>query len=132
MTRYLLLLHSYGLVFVGRPLTRGRVCLLHMLLALASAVFLGSESLGTRDQICDFPFRRLLRLAGSRWKYSTPPSLGGLSSRLCPTYNPSARINKKHRSPIVVVIIWQRSLVTDSPLSNGSIRHNIFKIMTLV
>jgi hypothetical protein len=54
------------------PLTRGRVCLLYMLLALASAVFLGSESLGTRDhillsQIWDFPFRRLLRLAGSRY-----------------------------------------------------------------
>jgi hypothetical protein len=34
-------------------------------------------SLGTRDhillsQIWDFPFRRLLRLAGSRWRYSTP------------------------------------------------------------
>jgi hypothetical protein len=45
---------------------------------LASAVFLGSESLGTRDhtllsQIWDFHFRRLLRLAGSRWRYSTPP-----------------------------------------------------------
>jgi hypothetical protein len=43
------------------------------LLALASAVFLGSESLGTRDhillsQILNFPFRRLLRLAGSRWR----------------------------------------------------------------
>jgi hypothetical protein len=63
--------------FCGAPsLTRGRVCLLYMLLALASAVFLGSESLGTRDhillsQIRDFPFRRLLRLAGSRWRYST-------------------------------------------------------------
>jgi hypothetical protein len=32
----------------GAPsLTRGRVCLLYVLLALASAVFLGSESLGT-------------------------------------------------------------------------------------
>jgi hypothetical protein len=52
-----------------------------MLLVLASVVFLGSESLGTRDhillyQIWDFPFRRLLRLAGSRWRYSTPPSYG--------------------------------------------------------
>jgi hypothetical protein len=38
MTRYLLLFDSYGLVFVGAPsLTRGRVCLLYMLLALASA-----------------------------------------------------------------------------------------------
>jgi hypothetical protein len=39
---------------------RGRVYLLYMLLALASVVFLGSESLGTRDhillsQIWDFP-----------------------------------------------------------------------------
>jgi hypothetical protein len=55
MTRYLLLL---------------RVCLFYMLLGLASAVFLGSESLGTRvhillSQIWNFPFRRLLRLAKS-------------------------------------------------------------------
>jgi hypothetical protein len=68
--------------FCGAPsLTRGRVCLLYMLLVLASAVFLGSESLGTRDhillsQISDFPFRCLLRLAGSRWRYSTPPPHG--------------------------------------------------------
>jgi hypothetical protein len=37
--------------------------------------------LGSRDyillsQFWDFPFRRLLRLAGSRWKYSTPPPHG--------------------------------------------------------
>jgi hypothetical protein len=43
---------SYGLVFCGAPsLTRGRVCLLYMLLALANAVFLGSESIETRDHI---------------------------------------------------------------------------------
>jgi hypothetical protein len=30
---------------------RGRVCLLYMLLSLASAVFLGSEPLGTRNHI---------------------------------------------------------------------------------
>jgi hypothetical protein len=59
-------------LFCGAPsLTRGRICHLYMLLTLASAVFLGSESVGTRDhillsQIWDFPFRRLLRLAGSR------------------------------------------------------------------
>jgi hypothetical protein len=52
MTRYLLSFDSYGLVFCGAPsLTRGRVCLLYMLLALASAVFLGYKSLGTRDHI---------------------------------------------------------------------------------
>jgi hypothetical protein len=59
-------------------LTRGRVCRLQLLLALASEVIIGSESFGTRDhilpsQIRDFPFRRLLRLARLRWRYSTPP-----------------------------------------------------------
>jgi hypothetical protein len=58
--------------FCGAPsLTRGWVCLLYMLLAFASAVFLGSESVGARDHILESqiwasPFRRLLRLAGSR------------------------------------------------------------------
>jgi hypothetical protein len=55
--------------FCGAPsLTRGRVCLLYMLMALDSAIFFGSQSRGTRDhillsQIWDFSFRRLLRLA---------------------------------------------------------------------
>jgi hypothetical protein len=62
---------------VSPSLTRGRVCLLYMQLTLARVVFLGSEFLGTLDhillsQIWDFPFCRLLRLPGSRWKYSTP------------------------------------------------------------
>jgi hypothetical protein len=62
-------------------LTRGRICRLQMLLALASAVIFGSESSGNRDhillsQIWDFPFRRLLRLAGLRWRYSNPPPHG--------------------------------------------------------
>jgi hypothetical protein len=57
MTRHLLFLDSYSLVFVGRT----QVCLLYMLLAFASTVFLGYESLGTRDhillsQIRDFHF----------------------------------------------------------------------------
>jgi hypothetical protein len=62
---------------VGRHLWRedGSVLCI-ILLALASVVFLGSESLWTHNhillsQIRDFPFRRLLRLAGSRWRYST-------------------------------------------------------------
>jgi hypothetical protein len=41
MTRYLLLFDSYGLVLCGT----------YMLLVLASAVFLRSESLGTHDHI---------------------------------------------------------------------------------
>jgi hypothetical protein len=61
-------------------LTRGRMSFVYAA-GPASAVFLGSKSLGTRDyillfQIRDFPFRRLLRLAGSRWTYSTPPPHG--------------------------------------------------------
>jgi hypothetical protein len=65
--------------FCGAPsLRRGRACLFYMLLVLVSAIFLGSDSVGTRDhillsQIWDFPFRRFLRLAGSRWRYSTLP-----------------------------------------------------------
>jgi hypothetical protein len=62
-------------------LTRGRVCRLQLLLALASADIFGSNSYGTGDhnllsQIRDFPFYRLLRLAGLRWRYSTPPPHG--------------------------------------------------------
>jgi hypothetical protein len=65
-------------------LSRGRVCRLQLLLALASAVILRSESRGTYDhilqsQIRDYPFRRLLRHAGLRWRYSTPPPRGLLS-----------------------------------------------------
>jgi hypothetical protein len=80
---------SYGLVLCGPPsLTRRRVCLLYMLLAHASAVFPRSESLRTRDHLLlsqswDFPFRRLLRLAGSRWRYSTPPPHGRLCDSSC-------------------------------------------------
>jgi hypothetical protein len=69
-------------------LTRGRVCRLQLLLIQASAVILGSESRGSRvhillSQIRDFPFRRLLRLAGLRWRYSTsPPHERTLNSRM--------------------------------------------------
>jgi hypothetical protein len=79
MTRSLLHVWRLRSCSYGAPsLTRGRVCPLYMLLALASAVFLGSETLGTWDHILlshiwDFTFRRLLRLAGSRWRYSIPP-----------------------------------------------------------
>jgi hypothetical protein len=63
--------------------TRGRVCRLQFLLVLASAVIFWSESHGTRghillSQIRDFPFRRLIRLAGSRWRYSTPSPRGDM------------------------------------------------------
>jgi hypothetical protein len=66
----------------GEPsLTRERVCRLQLLLVLTCTVILGSEFHGTRDhillfQIRDFTFRRLLRLAGLRWRYSTPAPHG--------------------------------------------------------
>jgi hypothetical protein len=60
---------------------RGRFCRLQLLLVLASAVILGSESRGTLDhillsQIWDSNFLRILRLARLRWRYSTPPPHG--------------------------------------------------------
>jgi hypothetical protein len=52
-------------------LTRGRVYCLQFLLGLASAVIFGSDSLGTRDHILLSQIRRLLLLAGLRWRNST-------------------------------------------------------------
>jgi hypothetical protein len=54
-------------------LRRGHFCRLQLLIVLASAVILGAKSPGIRDhtwlsQIRDFPFGRLLRLAGLRWR----------------------------------------------------------------
>jgi hypothetical protein len=68
-------------------LTRGRVCRLQLLLALASAFIFGTDSRRTRDNILfsqsrDFPFRRLLRLAGLRWRYSTAPPQGRVLERI--------------------------------------------------
>jgi hypothetical protein len=75
-------------------------------------LILGSESLGTRDhillsQISDFPFGRLLRLAGSRWRYSIPPP-HGLKSIPNPilSYITSARTTHRKHSPSTVV--WRR------------------------
>jgi hypothetical protein len=84
-------------------LARGRVCRLQLLLAFASTVILGSESRGTRDhillsQIRDFPFRRLLRLAGLRWRYSTPPPHGCTLTRLSRSSDIAPeRTHRKHR-----------------------------------
>jgi hypothetical protein len=74
-------------------LTRGRVCRLQLLLTLVSAVIFASESHGIRDhillsQIRDFPFRRLLRLAGLRWRYSIPPPHGSSPDVWLPNFSP--------------------------------------------
>jgi hypothetical protein len=67
---------------------------------LASAVILGSESRGTRDQMLlspshDVHFRRRLRLAGLRWRYSTPPP--HYSSFNSHPYNSTERTEWKRR-----------------------------------
>jgi hypothetical protein len=61
--------------FGALSLTRGRVCRVQVLLALASAIIFGSEFRGTHYHISlsqsrNYPIRRLLRLAGLRWRYS--------------------------------------------------------------
>jgi hypothetical protein len=66
---------------IASSLMRGWVCHLQLLLAVAAAFILGSESLGTSNhillsQIRHFLFYRHLRLAGLRWRYSTPPPRG--------------------------------------------------------
>jgi hypothetical protein len=78
---------TVGVSWCGRiSLTRGQVCRLQLLLALANAVIFGSDYRRTRDhillsQIRDFLFRRLLRLAGLRWRYSNPPPHGNLDNQ---------------------------------------------------
>jgi hypothetical protein len=113
-----LLVCWFGALF----LTRGRICSLRLLLALAIAVIFASEFRGTHNhillsQIRDFPFRRRLRLAELRWRYSTQPPHGIHCSglvwppfiasgepnlthcfELC-YYNISARITYKTRFP---------------------------------
>jgi hypothetical protein len=79
-------------------LTRGRVCRLQLLQALARTAILGSESDGTRvnvllSQIRDFPFYRLLRLAGLQWRYSIPPP-HGITTHLLPHGYHYTRIRK--------------------------------------
>jgi hypothetical protein len=88
---------QFQFCFHGAPsLTRGLVCILYMLLALASAVFFfffGSKSLGIRDhillsQIWDFPFHHLLRLTES-W-------VTGLSFVRVQLYKPWHQWHRKH------------------------------------
>jgi hypothetical protein len=97
-------------------LTRGRVCRLQLLLSLIFAVIFGSEYRGTRDhnllsQIRDFPFRRLLRLAGLRWRYSTPPPHGSHSwlSRLTCTPDVGSRRTGERSPPSRVLSISPQS-----------------------
>jgi hypothetical protein len=79
MTRYLLLFDSYGLVFVGHPLGQEDGSdFLHLLLAIASVVFLGSESLRARDPI----------LLDLRLPFSSPPTTRRLTVEV---FNPASK-----------------------------------------
>jgi hypothetical protein len=126
-------------LFGAPSLTRGRVCRLQLQLALASTVIFGSESCRTRgyillSQIRDFPFRRLLRLAGSRWRYSTPPPHGWMCLLIIPRHGPHGKhrfILSRMRVYWSVTCIECPSIVervsfvfTESLPRNGFMRHN--------
>jgi hypothetical protein len=92
-------------------LTGGRVCRLQLLRALASVVLLGSESCGTRDHILlshirDFFFRRLLRLARLRWRYSTPSSYSIQSiTQECLLFYNSRRTDERSLHPTIRLLL---------------------------
>jgi hypothetical protein len=80
-TTFLLLLDSCGFCWRGAPsVTRGWVCILQLLLVLASAdprIFVSQEQEQCSPVVppgIRFPFGRLLQLVWLQWKYSnTPP-----------------------------------------------------------
>jgi hypothetical protein len=63
--------------FVATSLKRGRVCNLLLLLVLASAVQLGSESRGTQDRILLSQFLRLPQPGGPGPRIYVPQEQGG-------------------------------------------------------
>jgi hypothetical protein len=117
-------------------LTRGWVCRLQLLLVLVSVAILGSEFSRSRDhillsQIRDFPFRRLLRLAGLRWRHSAPPLPRINWTNSCITLG-----RAEYKSPCFIVpllfyfsvfIRSNENVLTEPLLSNGHIRHNILQ-----
>jgi hypothetical protein len=78
MNKYLLHFDSYRLVFLGRSLTGGQVCLLYMLLVLARIVILGFKSLGTHDQFYCLRLETSLFVAS----YDSQGRGGGIRPRL--------------------------------------------------
>jgi hypothetical protein len=103
-------------------LTRGQVCRLHLLLVLASAVILGTRDHILVSHIWDFPFRRLLRLAGSRWRYSIPPPHGDELGLLnCLPYNHFASTEQKTPFPTVSLLFPRERVHRSVCLETGCI-----------
>jgi hypothetical protein len=76
-----------------------------MLLALASTVFLGSESFGIPTIFYCLRFETSLFVAGSRWRYSTPPPHGLLlNSRMTVPFYNSGRTEERSLPPTVRVL----------------------------
>jgi hypothetical protein len=89
-------------------LTRAQICNLEYLLSLASAVILWFQYSGNRDHILQshiraFPCPRLLRLVGTRWRYSASPPHGVTNLILfCTTCTVSRRSHRKYiRCPAI-------------------------------
>jgi hypothetical protein len=94
-------------------LTRGRTCRLQLLLVLASAVILESES-HLLSQNRKFPFCRLLRLAGLRWRYSTPPPHEILTKIFyCCVTQLSHKPRREHLFPVSTLVLGIGCLKTD-------------------
>jgi hypothetical protein len=101
--------------FCGAPsLTRAWVCLLYMLLALVSVVFLGSESLGTR-----------LRFVTSLFvaSYDSQDHGGGIRTNFVLFITSWHGLHREYRSSIVAWIRFRGNVLTQSLYSNDCTRH---------
>jgi hypothetical protein len=84
-TRFVLLSDSCGFVEMRSSLWREdrsityNCCWFSTVQSFSGPSPVGLATIFYSPQIRDFPFRRFLRLAGSRWRYSTPPPHGTIS-----------------------------------------------------
>jgi hypothetical protein len=97
--------------YVTSTLTRGWVCRLQLLLVLASAVILRSEFRGIHNHVLQSQFRDSPTWR-TRSPYLYPPGTGWRS------------YTSRHWAHLCC------GCYTESPLSNGSMRHNILVYLT--
>jgi hypothetical protein len=138
---------AYGQIFItvrqlwvswcwALSLTRERFCSLQLLLVLASAVILGSESRGIcdhilRSQIRDFPLRHLLQLAGLRWRHSCYVTSGRTDRENIFQFHIQGNFCLSPSDGLFPRICLQGNVVTESLPTNWSMSHNIFWSSTL-